>query len=107
MYKTITLNVAPLAGAWIEMAAAKSRAPQGSAVAPLAGAWIEIHGHDVGGPRITPSHPSRVRGLKYKTKEDIDPKQAVAPLAGAWIEIFNLFSPSTVRACRTPRGCVD
>ena len=35
-------RVAPLAGAWIEMAA-KRRKMRPNGVAPLAGAWIEIY----------------------------------------------------------------
>ena len=57
-------NVAPLAGAWIEI----SRTAISSAVtevAPLAGAWIEIVHYAV---------------VSF-------PDLRVAPLAGAWIEI--------------------
>ena len=58
-------RVAPLAGAWIEIAACHIRShPQ--PVAPLAGAWIEI----------TVSRASSMDA-------------AVAPLAGAWIEIVH------------------
>ena len=55
--------VAPLAGAWIEIA---KIATHGITffVAPLAGAWIEINSANAPGPMVT-----------------------VAPLAGAWIEI--------------------
>ena len=57
-------EVAPLAGAWIEIIPIDSLA-EAINVAPLAGAWIEILlCHDW--------------GFKFW----------VAPLAGAWIEIF-------------------
>ena len=55
--------VAPLAGAWIEIAINVSRRFT-SFVAPLAGAWIEIEPADL--EVITPeSLHSRERGLKY------------------------------------------
>ena len=55
--------VAPLAGAWIEIAFSGQPQPH-CAVAPLAGAWIEIV----------------IEGIDEKNED-------VAPLAGAWIEI--------------------
>ncbi len=58
-----TYQVAPLAGAWIEMSKVNAR-PLNIAVAPLAGAWIEIQ--------------ILCKMSMYKL---------VAPLAGAWIEI--------------------
>ena len=62
-------NVAPLAGAWIEITC--SREPKkGSPLAPLAGAWFEI----------------RLKNLKMSEK-------SVAPLAGAWIEIHVFRTP--------------
>ena len=55
--------VAPLAGAWIEIAEEKGKKYDGLYVAPLAGAWIEIVGKvDIVGHE--PSLPSRERGLK-------------------------------------------
>ena len=52
--------VAPLAGAWIEIAEALRKQAEGQ-VAPLAGAWIEIHRKEAKG-RAPESHPLRVRG---------------------------------------------
>ncbi len=56
-------------------------------VAPFAGAWIEIpgvlsinHGHKT-------SLPSRERGLKYVKHVIVSSDIEVAPFAGAWIEI--------------------
>ena len=60
---TAQTQVAPLAGAWIEIAKVVLTVFRG-AVAPLAGAWIEIN---------KPYY--------------IDDYMEVAPLAGAWIEI--------------------
>ena len=57
-------NVAPFAGAWIEICPDRA-AVYGFYVAPFAGAWIEIFYH---------THHSFLR--------------IVAPFAGAWIEII-------------------
>ena len=64
-HKSLFLDrvVAPLAGAWIEIAV-KNTVTKFMGVAPLAGAWIEI---------------PRYLDAKFLTN--------VAPLAGAWIEI--------------------
>ena len=59
----MSVEVAPLAGAWIEIPAHPCKAPR-CQVAPLAGAWIEI--------------------FKFFASELFI---IVAPLAGAWIEI--------------------
>ena len=59
----LTLEVAPLAGAWIEIYSWNTTLI-GYTVAPLAGAWIEIF----------------LCCSKYRY-------YPVAPLAGAWIEI--------------------
>ena len=77
------IQVAPLAGAWIEMPICSINWLIVS-VAPLAGAWIEI------------SHVAKVGALKK-----------VAPLAGAWIEIIGLYSNVVVLYSRSPRGSVD
>ena len=98
-------------------------------VAPLAGAWIEIPIVVTLGGITTPSHPSRVRGLKYDAGKACDHLIRVAPLAGAWIEIAIVYPLNVVllvaplagawiemavllgmlrvKISRTPRGCVD
>ena len=78
-------NVAPLAGAWIEIMMRSATAPY-DWVAPLAGAWIEIS-KDFKSAGHYASLPSRERGLKYILFNAREPVFAVAPLAGAWIEI--------------------
>ena len=102
------LNVAPLAGAWIEITV-KRALIKSLNVAPLAGAWIEILGAYTACENQYKSHPSRVRGLKLLTCQSrpycnlSHPSRVrglklfylyflmgisgVAPLAGAWIEI--------------------
>ena len=55
-------------------------------VAPLAGAWIEIALME-NKYKIDTSLPSRERGLKYCVDYILGRKPSVAPLAGAWIEI--------------------
>ena len=98
-------DVAPLAGAWIEMAKAVitqegrpslpsrerglkwlcRRIRTGNhEVAPLAGAWIEI-----------------------RDRKNYGGLSRVAPLAGAWIEIFISAMRESSICCRSPRGSVD
>ena len=55
-------------------------------VAPLAGAWIEISKGIVDEVR-SESLPSRERGLKFYPAVPDGFDYFVAPLAGAWIEI--------------------
>ena len=57
------------------------------AVAPLVGAWIEIAGFNDSGEFILMSLPSWERGLKSLATYRYIPSFAVAPLVGAWIEI--------------------
>ena len=75
--------VAPLAGAWIEIAQSRFGYTP-TYVASLAGAWIEIP---------LSSSPRR--------------KSDVAPLAGAWIEMRSRVRQVRLPSRRTPRGCVD
>ena len=60
-------EVAPLAGAWVEISLEGVFVAVGIVVAPLAGAWVEIV------PATVP-----------------DISKFVAPLAGAWVEIFKI-----------------
>ena len=75
------------------------------------------------------SHPTRVRGLKYRHTLPLGHLPDVAPHEGAWIEIAcrdfqtvqNVVAPhegawieisikaawTRIPHCRTPRGCVD
>ena len=75
--------VAPLVGAWIEMAYLQQWR-EILVVAPLVGAWIEIKG-------------------RFWTKIII----SVAPLVGAWIEMIFCSKSCIAFNCRTPCGCVD
>ena len=58
-----TVNVAPLAGAWIEIFLSQEAPDQCCLVAPLAGAWIEIYLKSSDTEKSV-SLPSRERGLK-------------------------------------------
>ena len=75
-------------------------------VAPLAGAWIEIslvyRSYAAAG-----SLPSRERGLKLETNVAEYKAGKVAPLAGAWIEIYFLQIICINAYGRSPRGSVD
>ena len=81
--KGATKNVAPLAGAWIEIVTWQAW-NMIRKVAPLAGAWIEI-------------------SKNVKIVCDF----SVAPLAGAWIEIDTQTRPYFSAARRSPCGSVD
>ena len=61
----LTVEVAPLAGAWIETIVWKPPSAL-RLVAPLAGAWIETQPHSRPKPKPRLSHPLRVRGLKQE-----------------------------------------
>ena len=80
-------KVAPLAGAWIEIACArisfcvniKSLPSRERGLKSLVGQVIY---------NVHKSLPSRERGLKFPGGKEFINSGQVAPLAGAWIEIF-------------------
>ena len=97
-------------------------------VAPFAGAWIEISAYNFGlmsfgrslrgsvdwncglpssEPGDHPSLPSRERGLKSEALAVVAHWVIVAPFAGAWIEIFDILIVHDNRLCRSLRGSVD
>ena len=75
--------VAPLVGAWIEIAENFCKWHE-VLVAPLVGAWIEI---------------SEISACT--------PTSLVAPLVGAWIEIMQMVLMIQLWLCRSSRGSVD
>ena len=77
--------VASLAEAWIEIRGVWLIVKAGG-VASLAEAWIEIFSV-LSSAFVSPSPPSRRRGLKYQTIGDKLRPSYVASLAEAWIEI--------------------
>ena len=83
-FRKILYSVAPLAGAWIEIAALLHRR--------ILRRW---------------SLPSRERGLKSAMSLSRTRLQAVAPLAGAWIEIIETTIAGVGKERRSPRGSVD
>ena len=56
-------------------------------VAPFTGAWIEMPRRANWPEMLPPSHPSRVRGLKFLHQQCHLCLVWVAPFTGAWIEI--------------------
>ena len=76
-------DVAPRAGAWIEILRACHPADD-YGVAPRAGAWIEM---------ITEILPEIL--------------ELVAPRAGAWIEMVGIFFTRSKSSGRSPCGSVD
>ena len=98
-------NVAPLAGAWIEIHKSSSSRTE-SCVAPLAGAWIEIlRARQNGGVRM--SLPSRERGLKYPASDPVSDIQWSLPSRERGLKLIILSLVFDYRAGRSPRGSVD
>ena len=83
MESVVNSQVAPFAGAWIEITLTEFDDTD-KIVAPFAGAWIEIQ---------------RISCAVFI--------QRVAPFAGAWIEIIYIIKQFYVTLRRTLRGCVD
>ena len=79
--------VAPLVGAWIEIAN-DVKGNYATNVAPLVGAWIEIVNLILGFYVRSASLLSWERGLKFQSRCRFFRKHSVAPLVGAWIEIL-------------------
>ena len=122
----VIMQVAPLAGAWVEIVLASLESGIGT-VAPLAGAWVEIDWEEAK-EKAMPSLPSRGRGLKSmgtitfsQLAESLpsrgrglksaypclgDSCSNVAPLAGAWVEIDGRQEVSRYSGSRSPRGGV-
>ena len=89
-------EVAPLAGAWIEIYQSLS-SETGLSVAPLAGAWIEIY-EIQDGESTDMVAPLAGAWIEIADAGSADTAGSVAPLAGAWIEIEGVvktfFNPS-------------
>ncbi len=56
---------------------------------------------------VTPSRPTRARGLKLVLIAMISTANCVAPHAGAWIETKEIIMDETKEVSRAPRGRVD
>ncbi len=80
-------DVAPHVGAWIEIEDGHLDGHY-LTVAPHVGAWIEIILKGIY-KRLTRSHPTWVRGLKYQQIIIVVTYFGVAPHVGAWIEMPN------------------
>ncbi len=98
-------NVAPLAGAWIEIRLILVRdCPR--CVAPLAGAWIEIDRAEAINKLMGRSLPSRERGLKYLYLSPTESKCKSLPSRERGLKYGKLFRIADKRS-RSPRGSVD
>ena len=75
-------------------------------VAPFAGAWIEISVYISLDFKFL-SLPSRERGLKFDVPVSFNIGAFVAPFAGAWIEMGLVILILTVNMSRSLRGSVD
>ena len=78
-------NVAPLAGAWIEILYPSVMHSKSGSL-PSRERGLKCHDQSVQ-QFAAVSLPSRERGLKSCILEQLEKEKNVAPLAGAWIEI--------------------
>ena len=97
-------SVAPHVGAWIEIDIPLEISLP-FVVAPHVGAWIEIK-RQIYADKGLQSHPTWVRGLKFRITPALEDCSEVAPHVGAWIEIDGA-AKKDLSFRRTPRGCVD
>ena len=99
------VSVAPLVGAWIEMALQRLTGA-GKAVAPLVGAWIEILCHLLT-VQVDDVAPLVGAWIEIAAHCSYPAGHLVAPLVGAWIEIpTDTVSPLTLTR-RSSCGSVD
>ena len=98
-------RVAPHAGAWIETDT-KTGTMNIGGVAPHAGAWIETYSPSavIGD---SPSHPTRVRGLKPSVWSRRQCRKQSHPTRVRGLKLDRCHALSLDRMRRTPRGCVD
>ena len=84
------MDVAPYAGAWVEIAMANLLQLLLKQSHPM-----RVRGLKYGGACTFTidgmSHPMRVRGLKWQKSRLDRVHRSVAPYAGAWVEIGNLY----------------
>ena len=121
-------DVAPLAGAWIEIASRMASAFNSSSlplrerglksevtsadtvaitVAPLAGAWIEILYPSADRTEHSTVAPLAGAWIEILRADIAISLTSVAPLAGAWIEITNISANISLSFSRSPCGSVD
>ena len=81
----VPLEVAPYAGAWIEIHDGAAMIPH-AVVAPYAGAWIEI-AFDYAGLFMQRVAPYAGAWIEIHVCTQYVYRPSVAPYAGAWIEI--------------------
>ena len=101
----VVLNVAPFAGAWIEMPRQIQR-QKAIQVAPFAGAWIEIFIASLKNCN-RPVAPFAGAWIEIKISTISSSVASVAPFAGAWIEIISSAIFFLCCAGRSLRGSVD
>ena len=98
-------NVAPYAGAWIEIRQSEIR-QETSRVAPYAGAWIEISVPTAGRCTWTVA-PYAGAWIEIGIFFSCAGSSGVAPYAGAWIEIVPCVRQRSVPSRRSLCGSVD
>ena len=85
-------DVAPCAGAWVEIAAFR-RLPFQRPVAPCAGAWVEIFSSFPWRPPFFRVAPCAGAWVEMWSVSGRSRQPGVAPCAGAWVEILSARLP--------------
>ena len=99
-------EVAPRAGAWVEIFGKDWLTENRDVVAPRAGAWVEMQDLLDQNAALKKSLPVRERGLKWYAGGRTNDGGGVAPRAGAWVEMSYACHESIGRNCRSPCGSV-
>ena len=76
-------------------------------VAPFTGAWIEIGNSNDLVLCVNASHPSRVRGLKFRQPSVPGHRYTSHPSRVRGLKFFPVSNPPDFQARRTLHGCVD
>ena len=96
-------SVAPHWGAWIEITRAGLSINHGRTSHPTGVRGLKYRPRPTTGPSLS-SHPTGVRGLKYDHDGHACHTNAVAPHWGAWIEIFVCDRGHVVAVASHPTG---
>ena len=100
-------SVAPFTGAWIEIGCCLRTESACQRSRTLHGCVDWNSASRASLAMSMRSHPSRVRGLKYRQADITDTPVDVAPFTGAWIEIKRHKEYDNEHRSRTLHGCVD
>ena len=102
---TAAMEVAPFAGAWVEISRRFATKTAAENVAPFAGAWVEMLSRGYRGLMLYVA-PFAGAWVEILSQCVILSRKSVAPFAGAWVEIGEIISRRQYIKSRTLRGCV-